>query len=77
MVKLHLTRITVLISLFTVGLLGIFAVPMEDSPTWYFDLFFSKILGGACIWIFSKLYGIWRKTDDWIRTYDEWNEPQD
>lgn len=77
MIKVHLIRIAILLTLFTVGMLGIFAMPMDDSPTWCFDLFLSKILGGACIWIFSKLYEIWKKTDEWIQAYDKWNEPQD
>lgn len=77
MVKIHLTRVAILITLLTVGMLGIFAIPVDDSPTWYFDLFLSKLSGGACIWIFSKLYEIWRKTDKWIQAYDKWNEPQD
>lgn len=77
MIKVHLTRIAILITLFTVGMLGIFAMPMDDSPTWCLDLFLSKILGGACLWIFSKLYEIWKKTDEWIQAYDKWNEPQD
>lgn len=77
MIKVHLIRIAILLTLFTVGMLGIFAMPMDDSPTWCFDLFLSKILGVACIWIFSKLYEIWKKTDKWIQAYDKWNEPQD
>ena len=76
MVIIHLTRVAILITLFTVGLLGIFAMPMDDSPTWCSDLFLSKVLGVACIWIFSKLYEIWRKTDKWIQAYDKWNKPQ-
>lgn len=77
MVKIHLTRIAILITLFTAGLLGIFTIPMDDSATWYSDLLLSKLLGGVSIWIFSKLYHTWRKTDKWIRAYDKWNEPQD
>lgn len=73
MIKIHLTRIAILITFFTVGMLGILAIPMDDSETWYSDLFLSKLLGGACIWIFAKLYEVWKRTDSWIRIYDKWN----
>lgn len=77
MVKVHLTRIAILITLFAVGLLGIFATPMDDSPTWYSDLFLSKGIGAGCLWIFYKFYEVWKRTDSWIQAYDKWNEAQD
>lgn len=76
MIKRHLIRIAILISFFTVGMLGIFAIPMDDSATWYSDLFLSKLLGGTCIWIFYRLYKVWKRTDSWIRAYDKWNDKQ-
>lgn len=72
MIKIHIIRIAILITFFAVGMLGIFSMPMDDSQTWYSDLFFSKILGAASSWIFAKLYERWKKSDKWIKAYDKW-----
>ena len=71
MIKVHLTRIAILFMLFTVGMLGLFSIPMDDSKTWYSDLFLSKGLGGVCIWIFTRLYEKWKKTDTWLQAYEK------
>lgn len=76
MIKVSILRASILLSLFTIGMLGVFAIPVDDSTTWYFDLLFSKLIGGACLWIFSKLYEHWKKTDKWIKAYDKWNDPE-
>ncbi len=72
MAKVHITRVAVLITLFTTGILGIFAMPMDDSPSWYSDLLLSKAIGAGGIWTFHRLYKKWRMTDKWIKAYDKW-----
>ena len=71
MIKIHLVRVTILTALFTVGMLGIFDIPMDDSTTWYSEQILSKTLGGGCFWIFHKLYESWKKTDSWIQAYEK------
>lgn len=72
MIKIHLTRIAILITFFTVGMLGIFAIPMDDSATWYSDLLLSKVIEAGCLWVFYKLYEVWKRTDRWIQAYEKW-----
>lgn len=72
--KVSFLRVSFLLGIFAIGMLGIFAIPMDDSPTWFSDLLFSKLIGGACFWIFSKFYDHWKKTDKWIKAYDKWND---
>ncbi len=73
MIKVSILRASILLGLFTIGMLGVFAIPLEDSPTWFSDLFISKLIGGTGIWVFSKLYTHWKKKDKWIKAYDKWN----
>ena len=73
MIKIHIIRVAFLLALFTVGLLSLFAMPMDDSPTWYSDLLLSKGLAAACLWAFGRLYKRWKETDSWVRAYDRWN----
>lgn len=77
MIIIHLARVAILIALLTAGILGIFAVPVDHSTTWYSDLILSKLLGASCIWTFHKLYETWKKTDDWFIAYDEWCKKAD
>lgn len=66
-------RTLILLALFTAGLLSLFAIPMDDSTTWYSDLLISKAMAPVCLWSFGNLYERWKKTDRWVRAYDKWN----
>ena len=74
MIVIHITRVALLILLIAVGLLSLFVIPIDDSPTWCSDLFLSKGLAGVCLWSFGKLYTRWKDTDSWVRAYDRWND---
>lgn len=73
MTKKSILRILLLITLFTTGFLGLFAIPVDNSDSWYTDLLLSKALAAVCLWSFGKLYTRWKKSDAWIRAYDRWN----
>ncbi len=73
MKRISLIRVLLLLSLFTVGIFCLFAIPMDDSATWYSDFFISKAVATGCLWRFGKLYERWKKTDSWVRAYDRWN----
>lgn len=73
MIRISLIRVLLLLSLFTVGFLCLFAIPVDDSETWYSDLILSKGVAAVCFWSFGKLYERWKKTDRWVRAYDRWN----
>ena len=74
MIKKSILRILILITLFTTGFLGIFAIPVDNSDSWYTDLFISKIGAVISFWLFSRLYRKWKVSDPWIRAYDKWND---
>lgn len=76
MMKIHIIRVVFLLALFSVGIFSLFAMPMDDSLTWYSDLFISKAIAALCLWVFGNLYDRWKKTDRWIRAYDKWCENQ-
>ncbi len=65
--KVSFLRASFLLGIFAIGMLGIFAIPMDDSTTWFSDLLISKLIGAAALWFFSKLYDHWKKTDKWIK----------
>lgn len=64
-----LIRISILMALLTGAIAGIFAIPVDDSNTWYLDLLLSKAIAAGCVWLFSILYRQWRKTDPHIRAF--------
>lgn len=73
MVRISIIRVLLLLSLFTVGLLSLFAIPMDDSPTWTLDLLLSKFLAALCLWCFNRLYERWKIVDRLIRAFDRWS----
>lgn len=64
-------RISVLLVLSVVALIGIFSEPLDDSATWFADFFLSKGIGALAIYAIYKLYPRWSKTDKWIAAYHD------
>lgn len=73
MIKISIIRVLLLLSLFTIGLFSLFAIPMDDSPTWTSDLILSKCLAFITFWLFNRLYERWKVADRFIRAFDKWN----
>ena len=73
MKQVSIIRAIILLALFSVGLLSLFAIPMDDSPTWTSDLFFSKGLAFFSLWLFNRLYERWKVVDRVIRAFDRWS----
>lgn len=73
MKRISIIRVLLLLSLFTVGLLSLFAIPMDDSPTWTSDLIISKAFAFISLWLFNRLYERWKVADQIIRAFDKWN----
>ena len=73
MIRISIIRVLLLLSLFTVGLFSLFAIPMDDSPTWTSDLILSKCLAFIMLWLFNRLYERWKVADRFIRAFDRWN----
>ena len=73
MIKISIIRVLLLLSLFAIGLSSLFAIPMDDSPTWTSDLLISKGIAFCSLWLFNRLYERWKITDRFIRAYDRWS----
>lgn len=73
MIRISIIRVLSLVSLFTVGLFSLFAIPMDDSPTWALDLILSKGVAFIMFWLFHRLYERWKVGDRLIRAFDMWS----
>lgn len=73
MIRISIIRVLLLLSLFTVGLSSLLAIPMDDSTTWTSDLILSKCLAFIMFWLSNRLYERWKVTDRFIRAFDRWN----
>lgn len=65
------SRIALLLVIFSVALCGLMAEPFEDSNYWMEEFFISKALAAVGFFCYWKLYNRWRKTDKWIKAYDD------
>ena len=54
-------RYYVLLLLGFVAIIGIFGVPDDDSPTWFGDMIFSKVVG------FGAGYSMYRLIENWSK----------
>lgn len=68
-----LIRIIILLTLFSVGFFLLFAIPMDDSPSWTSDLLLSKGLAFLSLWQFNRLYERWKVADRIISAFDRWS----
>ena len=65
-------RISILIALSLVAVVGIFSEPTAEADgAWFLDFFLSKGIGTAACYGVYKLYTKWSKTDKWLKAYDK------
>lgn len=64
-------RIAVLFGIFGIALIGLVAVPDDDSAWWMEQFFISKGIAAAAFYAFYKLDSRWSKTDRWLKAYNE------
>lgn len=69
-----LIRIAILLILATVGF-GLVIGEEQDENLWsfFFHVIFDKAMGVGCLYLMSKLYSRWCKTDKWIARFEAWN----
>lgn len=56
-------RYYVLLLLGFVAIIGIFGVPDDDSPTWFGDMIFSKVVGFGAGYAMYRLIKNWSKNN--------------
>lgn len=64
-------RIAVLIVLFSIGFLALFAEPEDNAENWFLLMIGSKAIAAASIYAGAKLYNQWKQTDEWLAAYDK------
>lgn len=69
-------RYYVLLLLGFVAIIGIFGVPDDDSPTWFGDMIFSKVVGFGAGYAIYRLIKHWSKKN-LIPEFDELTKEED
>lgn len=70
---ISISRIALLLGLAFICFCGLVSVPLDDSPTWGFDLLVSKVIGFGAGYAFYRLETLWAKTDKWLMAYERWS----
>lgn len=66
-------RISILLILSCIGLIGLFCEPMNDSANWLTVFILSKGIAAICLYGCFRLYSRWAKSDKWIASFDRWS----
>lgn len=64
-------RIAILLAAFGIGLIGLMAKPIDDSPLWLELFVASKAAAAGAFYAFWRLYERWKRTDKWVGKYDK------
>lgn len=56
-------RIAVLTLLMGVVILTVFGMPSDDDPQWFGHFIMTKMAAGAALWIYTRCWRRWSKSD--------------
>lgn len=67
-------RASILIALFMAGIVALFIIPENDSPTWWSELIITKTICVICFYILARLIRRWDGDNDDNLDIDDYYE---